>query len=72
VLYSSQRSDPMGDGSSNPYDSKGKGRASQNGDVLALDLDSAEEGGRSQNGGFMQMQMVEQQVCKMLSDISKG
>jgi syntaxin 5 len=59
LLYSS-RSDPMGDGSSNPYDSKGKGRA-QNGDVLALDLDSAEVGGRSQDGGFMQMQMVEQQ-----------
>jgi syntaxin 5 len=54
----------MGDGSSNPYDSKGKGRAPQNGDVLALDLDSAEEGGRSQNGGFMQMQLIEQQVCK--------
>jgi syntaxin 5 len=71
VLYSSQRSDPMGDGSSTPYDSKGKGRA-QNGDVLALDLDSAEEGGRSQNGGFMQMQMVEQQVCKTLSGILKG
>ena len=70
MLYSSQRSDPMGDGSSTPYDSKGKGRA-QNGDVLALDLDSAEEGGRSQNGGFMQMQMVEQQVCKTLSGILK-
>jgi len=61
LLYSSQRSDPMGDGSSNPYDSKGKGRAPQNGDVLALDLDSAEEGGRNQNGGFMQMQLIEQQ-----------
>jgi len=60
LLYNSQRSDPMGDGSSTPYDSKGKGRA-QNGDVLALDLDSAEEGGRGQSGGFMQMQMVEQQ-----------
>lgn len=62
----------MGDGSSNPYDSKGKGRASQNGDVLALDLDSAEEGGRSQNGGFMQMQLIEQQVRAALHGISKS
>jgi hypothetical protein len=61
VLYSSQRSDPMGDGSPNRFDSKGKGRAQQNGDVLALDLGSAEEGLGSQ-GAFMQMQMVEQQV----------
>jgi len=62
----------MGDGSSNPHDLKGKGRPPQNGDVLALDLDSAEEGGRSQNGGFMQMQLIEQQVCKTLSGIFKG
>ncbi|KDR85402.1 hypothetical protein GALMADRAFT_52516 [Galerina marginata CBS 339.88] len=55
------RADPMGDGSTNPYDSKGKGRAPQNGDVLSLDLDSAEEGGGTSNG-FMQMQLVEQQV----------
>jgi syntaxin 5 len=61
VLYSSQRSDPMGDGSPSRFDSKGKGRAQQNGDVLALDLGSAEEGLGSQ-GAFMQMQMVEQQV----------
>ena len=56
------RYDPMGDGSSRPS-SKGKGRASQNGDVLAMDLDSA-EGGLAQNGGaaYMQMQLVEQQV----------
>jgi syntaxin 5 len=60
----------MGDGSSNPYDSKGKGRARQNGDVLALDLDSAEEG--SQNGGLMQMQMVDQQVYKTFSNILQG
>ncbi|KAL4069781.1 t-SNARE [Scleroderma yunnanense] len=55
------RYDPMGDGSSRPS-SKGKGRAHQNGDVLAMDLDSA-EGGLVQNGGgaFMQMQLVEQQ-----------
>ena len=62
----------MGDGSSATYDPKGKGRAPQDGDVLALDLDSAEEGGRSQNGGLMQMQMVEQQVCKTLSGILNG
>lgn len=51
----------MGDGSANPYDQKGKGRAQQNGDMLALDLNSAEEGGGGSNG-FMQMQMIEQQV----------
>lgn len=51
----------MGDGSLNPYDQKGKGRAPQNGDLLSLDLNSAEEGGGA-SSGFMQMQMVEQQV----------
>ncbi|KAJ7897099.1 t-SNARE [Mycena olivaceomarginata] len=61
MLYNS-RPDPMGDGSPNGFDSKGKGRAPQNGDVLALDLDSAEEGiGGSQRGAFQQMQLVEQQ-----------
>ncbi|KAH7930512.1 t-SNARE [Leucogyrophana mollusca] len=58
------RHDPMGDGSLGRLNGngKGKGRAPQNGDVLALDLDSAEEG-NAQNGGnpFMQMQLVEQQ-----------
>jgi len=54
----------MGDGSPVRYDQKGKGRAQQNGDLLALDLDSAEEGvGNSNGGAFMQMQLVEQQVC---------
>ncbi|TEB38923.1 t-SNARE [Coprinellus micaceus] len=55
--------DPMGDGSpTKAFDPKGKSRASQNGDVLALDLDAAEEGVGSSNGGaFMQMQLVEQQ-----------
>nr|GAT48428.1 t-SNARE [Mycena chlorophos] len=59
MLYQ-PRPDPMGDGSASRYDSKGKGRAPQNGDVLALDLDSAEEGmGNGQ--AFQQMQLVEQQ-----------
>jgi syntaxin 5 len=51
----------MGDGSR--PNSKGKGRAIHDGDVLALDLDSAEEGS-TQHGGnaFMQMQQIEQQV----------
>ncbi|TFK36908.1 t-SNARE [Crucibulum laeve] len=61
MLYGSQRSDPMGDGSPSHLDSKGKGRAPQNGDVLALDLNSAEEGGGAHGGALMQMQMVEQQ-----------
>ncbi|TFK30844.1 integral membrane protein sed5 [Coprinopsis marcescibilis] len=61
MLYGSKaNADPMGDGSSTPFDTKGKGRAMQNGDVLALDLDSAEEGMGS-NGAFMQMQLIEQQ-----------
>lgn len=63
MLFNQQRNDPMGDGSPSRYDQKGKGRAPQNGDVLALNLDSAEEGTGSQNGGaFQQMQLVEQQV----------
>jgi len=62
VLFNQRQYDPMGDGSNRKLD-KGKGRASQNGDVLALDLVSAEEGSGSENGGgaFMQMQLVEQQ-----------
>ena len=58
----------MGDGSlSRPESRKGKARDLQNGDVLALDLHSAEEGSGHQNGGaFMQMQLVEQQVCFLL------
>lgn len=59
LLY--QRGDPMGDGSPSRCDSKGKGRATPNGDVLALDLNSAEEGTGGQNGALVQMQMVEQQ-----------
>ncbi|KAK0455953.1 t-SNARE [Armillaria borealis] len=64
VLFNTQRSDPMGDGSPSRLESnsKGKNRSLQNGDVLALNLDAAEEGTASQNGGaFMQMQLVEQQ-----------
>ncbi|KAK0208857.1 t-SNARE [Desarmillaria ectypa] len=64
VLFNTQRSDPMGDGSPSRLEpsSKGKSRFLQNGDILALNLDTAEEGTASQNGGaFMQMQLVEQQ-----------
>jgi hypothetical protein len=45
-------------------DPKGKSRAPQDGDILALDLVTAEEGTASEGGGgaFMQMQLVEQQV----------
>jgi len=61
LLFNQQRQDPMGDGSPR-LNSKGKGRAPQNGDILALNLDSAEEGTASENGGaFQQMQLVEQQ-----------
>jgi syntaxin 5 len=64
----------MGDGSpTKAFDPKGKSRASQNGDVLALDLDAAEEGVGSSNGGaFMQMQLVEQQVRLGSSFSSSG
>jgi hypothetical protein len=56
----------MGDGSPR-LNSKGKGRAPQNGDILALNLDSAEEGTASENGGaFQQMQLVEQQVRRSI------
>ncbi|EJD03676.1 integral membrane protein sed5 [Fomitiporia mediterranea MF3/22] len=55
--------DPMGDGSASRPDSKGKGRARPNGDVLAMDLMSAEEGtaGSNSQGPFAQMQLVQQQ-----------
>jgi len=64
LLFNQQRQDPMGDGSPR----KGKARAAQNGDLLALDLGSAEEGSAPQNGGgaFMQMQLLEQQVQNFL------
>jgi syntaxin 5 len=60
----------MGDGSTGRSGSKGKARAAQNGDILALNLGSAEEGSASQNGGgaFMQMQLLEQQVCKPVNN----
>jgi syntaxin 5 len=61
MLYSNNRSDPMGDGTPSRFDPKGKSRA-QNGDVLALDLGSIEEGAGQHNGGaYSQMQMMEQQ-----------
>lgn len=66
-LLFNQRGSPdvTGDGSLLRYDKKGKGRAQQNGDILAMDLVSAEEGVPNQNGGaFMQMQLVEQQVSE--------
>ncbi|KAH8119911.1 integral membrane protein sed5 [Phellopilus nigrolimitatus] len=62
LLFGSQRNgDPMGDGSASRPDTKGKGRARPNGDVLALDLVSAEEGYGNASGPYAQMQLVEQQ-----------
>jgi syntaxin 5 len=55
----------MGDGSSGQLDAKGKGRATPNNGMLAMDLESAEGGVSAPNGGggaFQQMQLVEQQV----------
>jgi hypothetical protein len=55
----------MGDGSSGRSDTKGKGRATPNNGMLALDLEHAEGGMGAPNGGgsaFQQMQLVEQQV----------
>ncbi|KAF9448193.1 t-SNARE [Macrolepiota fuliginosa MF-IS2] len=64
VLYNSSRGDPMGDGTSNRLDFKGKGRATPHNDELELNLTTAEEGeGANGNtgGAFMQMQLMEQQ-----------
>ena len=75
ILFgNAQRKDPMGDGSLQAprFDPKGKSRASTpaNGDILALDLGSAEEGTAAHNGdAFMQMQLVEQQVCLHLPSL---
>jgi uncharacterized coiled-coil protein SlyX len=57
------RRQPEQNGAPGFSDTKGKSRAPQNGDILALDLVSAEEGTAAENGGgaFMQMQLVEQQ-----------
>jgi syntaxin 5 len=55
----------MGDGSSTRSDAKGKGRATPNGGMLALDLEHAEGGMGVPNHGnsaFQQMELVEQQV----------
>jgi syntaxin 5 len=61
-----QQAEPNGEALGAPRfpDAKGKGRAAQNGDILAMDLVTAEEGTATEgNGGaFMQMQLVEQQV----------
>jgi syntaxin 5 len=65
LFSSTQRQDPMGDGSSGRTDTKGKGRATPNDGVLALDLEHAEGGINVPNGGnnaFQQMELVEQQV----------
>ena len=54
----------MGDGSGSRPPSKGKGRITQNSDVLAMDLDAAEGGiaAHAESNAFSQMQLVEQQV----------
>ncbi|KAI0003784.1 t-SNARE [Russula compacta] len=64
LFSSTQRQDPMGDGSSGRPDSKNKGRATPNDGMLALDLEHAEGGIGVPNGGssaFQQMELVEQQ-----------
>ena len=68
VLYSSSRGDPMGDGTTNHFDFKGKGRATPNNDELAMDLRSTEAGDQANGhagGALLQMQLVEQQVCRL-------
>ena len=56
----------MGDSYSTRSDAKGKGRATPNGGMLALDLEHAEGGmgvpNRGNNSAFQQMELVEQQV----------
>jgi syntaxin 5 len=55
----------MGDGTANRFDPKGKGRATPKNDELSLDLNAVEGGSANghADGAFMQMQLVEQQVC---------
>ncbi|GJJ13495.1 hypothetical protein Clacol_007749 [Clathrus columnatus] len=54
LLYASQRPDSQ--------NAKGKGRAVQDGDILALDIGHAEEGiGGTRSDGYMQMELMEQQ-----------
>ena len=55
----------MGDSYPTRPDAKGKGRATPNDGMLALDLEHAEGGMGAPNGGnsaFQQMELVEQQV----------
>jgi len=59
LLYA-PREDPVSSRPGSRADTKGKSRASANGDVLAMDMLSAEEGA-SHGGGLQQMQLVEQQ-----------
>ena len=69
LFLSTQRQDPMSDGSSG-RDTKGKGRATPNDGMLALDLEHAEGGIGVPNGGsgaFQQMELVEQQVRRCLA-----
>jgi len=61
LFSSTQRQDPMGDGSSGRLDTKGKGRATPNDGMLALDLEHAEGGMPNGGGAFQQMELVEQQ-----------
>lgn len=72
VLYNSSRNDPMGDGTANSFDFKGKGRATPKNDELSLDLNAVEGGSANGHGdgAFMQMQLVEQQVCFSPRDVS--
>ena len=80
VLFNNQQAG--GPGSGFPPDRKGKSRAAPNGggDYLALDIegDGGESGiarpGSAQQDGFMQMQLVEQQVSlnSLVQDISSS
>jgi syntaxin 5 len=62
-LLFSHRNDSSASVYSSRSDSKGKGRAPQDGDVLALDIGSAEEGAPDPDGQmtYSQLQLVEQQ-----------
>jgi hypothetical protein len=55
----------MGDGTASRFDPKGKGRSTPKNDELSLDLNAVEGGSANghADGAFMQMQLVEQQVC---------
>ena len=68
LLYAPRGEDIARPGSRASF--KGKGRAVDNADVLAVDIDAVEEG-RAGGSAYQQMQLVEQQVRTSYSTCEK-